>query len=433
MSNSGLPTQYQQFIHLSRYSRFISELNRRETFNESVGRLEKFYTEHIQEKYPNSKVTKKEFRNIFDPIFSLDVLPSMRALMAAGPAAKGSEVSLYNCSYTAIDHQVVFSEILFILMNGTGVGFSVERQEVSKLPEIPSKLYETETSIIIEDSKLGWAKALKQLVAMLYAGEIPQWDDRKLRPAGAVLRTFGGRSSGPEPLRDLYKFFIKIFKQAVGRKLSSLECHDLVCMIGNIVVVGGVRRSALISLSNLSDLRLRDAKSGQWWIENDQRKLANNSVAYTEKPDVGQFMEEWTSLYKSHSGERGIFNRQSAKKYAELIGRDPNFDFGTNPCVTGDTMVTIMLKNGSVGDCRMDELYKHPKSKIFSRNIRTGKNEFRVITDWAMTKIKAKVIKITDSTSGKSVTVTPDHLIFTKNRGYIEAGSLKEDDVLLVE
>lgn len=339
MSNSNLPTQYQQFIHLSRYSRFIAELNRRETFTETVERLENFYTKHLKEKYSKTKISSKELRSIFDPIYSLDVLPSMRALMAAGPAAEGSEVSLYNCSYTAIDHQVVFSEILFILMNGTGVGFSVERQEVNKLPEIPEKLHTTETSIIVEDSKLGWAKALKQLVAMLYAGEIPKWDDSNLREAGAILKTFGGRSSGPEPLRDLYNFFIKIFKQAVGRKLSSLECHDLVCMIGNIVVVGGVRRSALISLSNLSDLRLRDAKSGEWWKENDQRKLSNNSVAYTEKPEVGQFMEEWMALYKSHSGERGIFNRQSAKRYADLIGRDSNFDFGTNPCVTGETPI----------------------------------------------------------------------------------------------
>lgn len=351
-SASALPTQYQQFIHLSRYSRFITELNRRETFEESVGRLEKFYTEHVKEKYPKAKVTAKEFRTIFDPLYSLDVLPSMRALMASGPAAKGSEVSLYNCAYTAVDHQVVFSEILFILMNGTGVGFSVERQEVNKLPEIPAALYPTETSIIVEDSKLGWAKALKQLVAMLYAGEIPQWNDSKLRPAGAVLKTFGGRSSGPEPLRDLYNFFIKTFKQAVGRKLSSLECHDLVCMIGNIVVVGGVRRSALISLSNLSDLRMRDAKSGQWWVENDQRKLANNSVAYTEKPDVGQFMEEWTALYKSHSGERGIFNRKSAKTFAEKIGRNPFFDFGTNPC--GE----IILRSGQF--CNLTELVARP-------------------------------------------------------------------------
>lgn len=356
MSNQYvLPTQYQQFIHLSRYSRFIPELGRRETFSETVQRFSDFFVPYLNTNF-NAKLTEDEVNRIVGAIGTLKVLPSMRALMTAGKALERDHIAGYNCSFIAIDSPRAFDEILYILMNGTGVGFTVERQDVNKLPDVPSKLYPTETSIIVEDSKLGWAKALKQLVAMLYAGEIPKWDDHKLRPAGAILKTFGGRSSGPDPLRGLYKFFIHIFTQAVGRKLSSLECHDLICKIGEVVVVGGVRRSALISLSNLSDLRMRDAKAGQWWVDNNQRQLANNSVAYTEKPDVGQFMEEWTALFKSKSGERGIFNRQSAKRFAELIGRDPNHEFGINPC--GE----IILR--SLEFCNLTEVVARPDDTI---------------------------------------------------------------------
>jgi len=260
-------------------------------------------------------------------------MPSMRALMTAGPALERCHVAGYNCSFIAIDTPRAFDEILYVLMNGTGVGFSVERQFVSKLPEVPEELYETDTTIVVADSKIGWAKALKELIAMLYTGQIARWDVSKVRPAGAPLKTFGGRASGPEPLVELFKFLIRIFKQARGRKLQSIECHDIVCKIAEIVVVGGVRRSALISLSNLSDDRMRHAKNGQWWIENPQRALANNSAAYTEMPDVGIFMDEWKSLYDSKSGERGIFNRMSAQKQAEKFGRrESNHNFGTNPC-----------------------------------------------------------------------------------------------------
>lgn len=239
----------------------------------------------------------------------------------------------YNCSFLPIDRTTAFDEILYILMNGTGVGFSVERQFVSKLPEIAEEFHRTDTVIHVADSKLGWAKALKELVHLLYAGQIPSWDTSKVRSAGSLLKTFGGRASGPEPLEELFRFTVNIFKGAAGRKLTSVECHDLVCKIAEIVVVGGVRRSALISLSNLSDDRMRMAKSGEWWTHNPQRRLANNSAAYTEKPDIGIFMEEWIALYQSKSGERGIFNRVAAKKQAEKFGRrDMDWDFGTNPC-----------------------------------------------------------------------------------------------------
>ena len=257
----------------------------------------------------------------------------MRCLMTAGEALKRENVAGYNCSYVAVDSPRAFDEILYILMNGTGVGFSVERQDVIKLPNVADELHETDTTIVVPDSKLGWAKSLKELIHLLYSGQIPSWDLSKVRPAGAPLKTFGGRASGPEPLDQLFRFAINIFKNASGRKLTSLECHDLVCKIAEIVVVGGVRRSALISLSNLSDDRMRVAKSGQWWEDNGQRALANNSACYTEKPEIGIFMDEWKSLYDSKSGERGIFNRKSAKEQAGRNGRRENeWDFGTNPC-----------------------------------------------------------------------------------------------------
>ena len=268
-----------------------------------------------------------------DAVLSLKVMPSMRCLMTAGEALKRENIAGYNCSYISVDRPQAFDEILYVLMNGTGVGFSVERQFVSNLPTVAEEFYMSDTIIVVQDSKLGWAKAFKELVAMLYHGQIPKWDLSKVRPAGAPLKTFGGRASGPEPLQRLFEFTKEIFQSAAGRKLSSLECHDIVCKTAEIVVVGGVRRSALISLSNLSDDRMRVAKSGQWWNDNGQRALANNSACYTEKPDVGIFMDEWKALYDSKSGERGIFNRESAKRIAEKSERrDVGYDFGTNPC-----------------------------------------------------------------------------------------------------
>ena len=332
MRSNYLPTEYQEFIHLSRYSRWLPEKSRRETWSETVGRYFDFFTEHLKDEcgFSLDDVSRKRLE---EAVLTQKVMPSMRCLMTAGEALKRENVAGYNCSYVAVDSTRAFDEILYILMNGTGVGFSVERQDVIKLPNVADELHPTDTTIVVPDSKLGWAKSLKELIHLLYSGQIPSWDLSKVRPAGAPLKTFGGRASGPEPLDQLFRFSINIFKNAAGRKLTSLECHDLVCKIAEIVVVGGVRRSALISLSNLSDDRMRVAKSGQWWEDNGQRALANNSACYTEKPEIGIFMDEWKSLYDSKSGERGIFNRKSAKEQAGRNGRrDNEWDFGTNPC-----------------------------------------------------------------------------------------------------
>ena len=332
MSNNYLPTSYQEFIHLSRYSRWLPEEKRRETWDETVARYFDFFTDHMNELH-GYKLSKSLRDQLEQAVLGLSVMPSMRCLMTAGEALKRENIAGYNCSYIAVDRVQAFDEILYVLMNGTGVGFSVERQYVSELPPVSDEFHHTETTITVADSKLGWAKGLKELIGMLYIGQIPRWDLSKVRPAGAVLKTFGGRASGPEPLESLFNFAVDIFKGAAGRKLSSLEAHDLVCKIAEVVVVGGVRRSALISLSNLSDDRMRHAKSGQWWNENGQRALANNSACYSEKPDIGIFMDEWKALYDSKSGERGIFNRESAVRAAEKNGRrDTSFEFGTNPC-----------------------------------------------------------------------------------------------------
>ena len=347
-----LPTEYQNYIAISRYARWIEKENRRETWSETVER----YVSYMQgryEKLTNKKLDKKERDRWVDAITTLKVMPSMRALMTAGPALDKDNVAGFNCSYVAIDNVRTFDEIMYILMCGTGVGFSVERQYVDKLPEIAEKFHTTETVIKVRDSKIGWAKSYRELVAMLYAGQIPQFDMSLVRPAGAKLKTFGGRASGPDPLRDLFKFSIETFQKASGRKLTSIECHDIVCKIADVVVCGGVRRSALISLSNLSDIRMRDAKTGQWWDNNPQRSYANNSVAYTEKPDIGTFMKEWVSLYDSKSGERGIFNRVASQKMATRSGRrDGDFDFGTNPCSE------IVLRNKQF--CNLSEVVVRP-------------------------------------------------------------------------
>lgn len=333
MPNNYLPTTYQEFIHLSRYSRWLPEEGRRETWDETVARYFDFFTDHLKETVDFS--LPKELRDELEQaVLGLRVMPSMRCIMTAGEALKRENIAGYNCSYVAVDRPQAFDEILYILMNGTGVGFSVERQYVSQLPTIADEFFETDTTITVADSKLGWAKALKELIGMLYIGQIPRWDLSKVRPAGAPLKTFGGRASGPEPLESLMNFTVNVFKNAAGRKLSSIEAHDVVCKIAEVVVVGGVRRSALISLSNLSDDRMRAAKSGQWWNDNPQRALANNSAAYAEKPDIGVFMDEWKSLYDSKSGERGIFNRESAVWMASKNGRrnTEDYEFGTNPC-----------------------------------------------------------------------------------------------------
>ena len=328
-----LPTDYQHFIYVSRYSRWLETENRRETWSETVKRYFDFFEEHLLEKH-NYKVPADLRDELEQAVVNLEIMPSMRALMTAGEALRRDNTAGYNCSYVSVNNIRAFDEILYILMCGTGVGFSVERQYVEKLPTIAEQFNHSDTVIMVQDSKAGWAKAYRELISLLIGGQIPKWDMSKIRPAGARLKTFGGRASGPRPLVDLFQFTTDTFKRAAGRKLTSIECHDIVCKIAEIVVVGGVRRSALISLSNLTDERMRDAKSGAWWEQNPQRALANNSVAYKEKPEIGTFMEEWVSLYKSKSGERGIFNREAAKKTVAKLGdrRDPNHDWGTNPC-----------------------------------------------------------------------------------------------------
>ena len=318
--------QYQKFIAISRYAKYMPEKKRRETWDETVTRL----TDYFRSKAPK---LNKEIDEVHEAIKNLEIMPSMRVMMTAGEACDRDNISAYNCSYLAVNNKRAFSEALYILMNGTGVGFSCERDEVNQLPEVPETVEECDDVIVVEDSKLGWAKAYKKLISSLYEGDIPSFDFSKVRPAGSRLKTFGGRASGPEPLRRLFEFTVNIFKHATGRHLYSIEVHDILCMVGEIVVVGGVRRSALISLSDLTDHRMRDAKSGQWWTDNSQRGLANNSVAYHEKPDAETFMEEWLALVKSKSGERGIFNREASQKQANKWGRrDPSLNYGTNPC-----------------------------------------------------------------------------------------------------
>ena len=318
--------QYQQFIHKSRYARWLPEEGRRERWDETVNRYVDFWKDRGQ-------IDEKVALKLFNAIHNLEVMPSMRCMMTAGEALDKDNVAGFNCSYLAIDSPRSFDELMYVLMCGTGVGFSVERNFINKLPLVAESFHKTDSVIVVSDSKIGWASAFRELIAMLYAGKIPTWDMSRVRPAGARLKTFGGRASGHEPLLDLFNFCVEIFQKAAGRKLTSIECHDVVCKIADIVVVGGVRRSALISLSNLSDPRMAKAKSGDWWRHEGHRRLANNSVAYTEKPDFESFLSEMQTMYESKAGERGIFSRVAAQKIAARNGRrDHEQDFGTNPC-----------------------------------------------------------------------------------------------------
>ena len=317
---------YQSYIHKSRYARYLPDEQRRETWDETVDR----YISYFKNRGSLDDKTGEELR---EAITALEVMPSMRALMTAGDALDRDNVAGFNCSYMPIDHPKAFDEMMYVLMCGTGAGFSVERQYINKLPEVSEDFHDTETIIHVADSKIGWAKAYRELITMLYSGQLPKWDLSRVRASGEPLKTFGGRASGPEPLEDLFKFTVEVFRSAAGRKLSSIECHDICCKIAQIVIVGGVRRSALISLSNLTDDRVRRAKTGQWWLDNPQRGLANNSACYTEKPDFEAFLNEWSSLYESRSGERGFFSRVASQRQAEKNGRrDASYDFGTNPC-----------------------------------------------------------------------------------------------------
>jgi ribonucleoside-diphosphate reductase alpha chain len=365
-----LPTHYQDFIHLSRYSRWLDKEGRRETWEETVTRYMEFFKAHL-DKHQKWEMSTNMYNEVKDAILNLEVMPSMRALMTAGKALETSQIANYNCSFIHADRIRVFDEMLYVLLNGVGIGFSVERQFIQCLPTMAEEFHPTKTVIVVNDSKLGWAKAYKELIAMLIAGEVPQWDLSLVRPAGARLKTFGGRSSGPAPLDELFRFTIQVFKEAVGRKLTSYEVHKLFCKIADVVVVGGVRRASLISLSNLSDIRMRQAKSGQWSLENPELALANNSVCYTEKPDIGVFMAEWLSLYESKSGERGIFNRNAAietiKKLNERAGderRSENYEYGVNPC--GE----ILLKSKQF--CNLSEvvLRKEDTPEDIKRKIR---------------------------------------------------------------
>lgn len=344
-------TPYQQFIHVSRYARWNDEQGRRETWPETVGRYIDFWKLRIPETFHGS------LNEAHGAILSLDVMPSMRALMTAGPALDRDNIAGYNCSFIAIDHARAFDEIMYILMCGTGVGFSVESHHVEKLAIIAEEFHDTPTTIVVPDSRIGWASSYRELVSLLYSGRIPKFDTSRLRPRGARLKTFGGRASGPEPLNDLYLFTVALFKRAAGRRLTRIECHDLVCKIADVVVVGGVRRSALISLSDLGDDAMRQAKSGSWWEANGHRMLANNSAVYKESPDIEVFMKEWMSLYASKSGERGIFNRVAAKKkVAENQRRDVDWDFGTNPC--GEILLRPM------GLCNLTEVVVRPDDSL---------------------------------------------------------------------
>ena len=343
-----LPNDYQNFIALSRYARWLPHKNRRETWKETVCRYFDFMEWHL-ESHTNQKLVPKTRKILEEAVCNLEVMPSMRALMTAGQALAKNNIAGYNCAYLSVDHPKAFDECLFILMHGTGVGFSVERQFVRKLPEVPEEILDVEDVIVVQDSKEGWQSAFRKLVTYLYDGESPNWDFSKVRPKGSRLKTFGGRASGPEPLLDLFHFTTNIFNEASGRKLTSYECHRLMCKIAEVVVVGGVRRSALISLSNLTDERMRNAKTGQWWSDTPEMALSNNSVCYTEKPDIGIFMKEWLSLYESKSGERGIFNREAAIKQVATIGRrDTEHDFGCNPCSE------IILRDGQF--CNLTEV-----------------------------------------------------------------------------
>lgn len=436
MSGSNmLPTLYQTYIFKSRYSRWLPEENRRENWDETVARYFNFFDEHIKE-MTGYTVTAEERKQLEDAVLNLEIMPSMRCLMTAGEALKRENVAGYNCSYVAVDSPRSFDEILYILMNGTGVGFSVESKYVDQMPLVAESFHDTETTILVADSKLGWAKALKELIHLLYAGQVPRWDVSKVRPAGAPLKTFGGRASGPGPLVDLFKFCVSTFRKAAGRKLTTLECHDIVCKIAEIVVVGGVRRSALISLSDLSDDRMRVAKSGDWWKENVQRALANNSFVAKEKPDVGIFMREWLSLYESRSGERGIFSRAASKKQAEKFGRrDPDHDFGTNPCcLVGSSEITTREYGKTTLKTVVELFGENKQIHVLAFNIETEDVEWVPVRAAQMTRPNAELVELEIETEHgtKIIRCTPDHPVFTKNRGYVRADELTEEDDLVV-
>ena len=376
---------YRNFIHISRYARWIESENRRETWVETVDRYMSFMKNHLLTNY-GYKEDDKTFEEVRNAVIDHKIMPSMRALMTAGPALDRDHIAAYNCSFIAVDSPRAFDEAMYILMNGTGVGFSVEQKYINSLPVVAEELYKTDTVIVVDDSKLGWAKAYKELIALLYQGQIPKWDLTKVRPAGARLKTFGGRASGPDPLDALFRFTIDIFRNSAGRRIKPIEAHDLMCKIGEVVVVGGVRRSALISLSNLDDFEMAKAKSGQWWEDNSQRALANNSAVYNIKPNTAQFLREWRNLYESKSGERGIYNMDSVRKHIDSFGRrDSSKVMGTNPC--GE----ILLRPNEF--CNLTEVVIEAEDKVedLSEKIRLA----TILGTWQSTLTNFKYIRKT--------------------------------------
>ena len=407
--------QYQSFIHKSRYARWLEDEGRRETWEETVHRYINFFKDREQ-------LDDESGQEIYDAIHAMEVMPSMRCMMTAGEALKRDNVAGFNCSYLHIDHPRAFDELMYVLMCGTGVGFSVERNFITKLPEVAETFHKTSSTIVVSDSKLGWASAFRELIAMLYAGKLPEWDMSRVRPAGARLKTFGGRASGPEPLQDLFHFCVGVFQKAAGRKLTSIECHDVCCKIADIVVVGGVRRSALISLSNLSDQRMSKAKSGQWWIDQGQRRLANNSVAYTEKTDFEAFLTEMKNLYESKSGERGLFSRVAAQKIAARNGRrDATHDFGTNPCSE------IILRSNEFCNLsevvvRADDTLETLKEKVRKATI-IGTLQ-STLTDFRYLRVRWKRNTEEEALLGVSLTGIMDHDILGGKNGMAESPML---------
>ena len=414
--------QYQQFIHKSRYARWLESEGRRETWEETVQRYIDFWIGREQ-------LTKdsEETQEIYNAIYNLDVMPSMRCMMTAGEALDRDNVAGFNCSYLHIDHPRAFDELMYVLMCGTGVGFSVERNFINQLPAIAETLHETETTIVVADSKMGWASAFRELISLLYAGKVPKWDMRKIRPAGARLKTFGGRASGPEPLDDLFKFTVSVFRKAAGRKLTSLECHDVVCKVADIVVVGGVRRSALISLSNLSDQRMAKAKAGAWWENEGQRRLANSSVAYTEKPDFQAFLSEMQTMYESKAGERGIFSRVAAQKMAARNGRrDVEQDFGTNPC-SEIILRSNQFCNLSEVVVREDDTLEQLKNKTRIATIIGSLQS--TLTDFRYLRVRWKRNTEEEALLGVSMTGIMDHWLLSKTGPDLEKWLTEMRDV----
>ena len=429
MISNQLPTDYQNFIALSRYARWKEDEQRRETWSETVARYFDYMAGHLRDSH-NYKLSDSLRGELEEAVLNQSVMPSMRALMTAGPALDRCHVGGYNCSYIPVDSPRSFDECMYILMCGTGVGFSVERQYINELPDLPEDLFPTDTVIKVADSKIGWAKSYKELLSLLYAGQIPTWDVSNIRPYGARLKTFGGRASGPAPLEELFEFTINIFRDAMSkgqRKLVSIDCHDLMCKVAEVVVVGGVRRSALISLSTLSDNRMRNAKSGAWWEDNQQRALSNNSVAYTDAAETGAFMREWLSLYESKSGERGIFNRQAAEKQASKNGRREDYkDFGCNPCSE------IILRSNQF--CNLSEVVVREKDDLTSLKkkvkIATIIGTLQsTLTDFRYLRVRWKRNTEEEALLGVSLTGIMDHYLLSKPTTDLEKWLTEMKDV----